>query len=199
MIVPSGYTEADVLRTLDKVASVLSHKYSFGSFTPADTAQQARLFGLEALAKYDPDRPLENFLMVHCKNRLFNVKRDQHWRCESPCKRCIDGDYCTGTDVPCKRFANWNSRNRAKASLSNTGAGGLSPEAFIENDPSENAAVAELLAKVDRELDEELRADWQRMREGEEVPKRIRARLEAEIKMILGADLPREAGGRGLS
>ena len=38
--------------------------------------QQAAIFALEGLEKYDNKRPLENFLWTHVRNRLFNYKRE---------------------------------------------------------------------------------------------------------------------------
>jgi hypothetical protein len=176
MIVPSGYSETEVLRVMNRVASTLSHRCSFGSFTPADTAQQAMVYALEALDRFDP-------------TRLFNLKRDQFWRCDSVCPRCFDGDYCTGTAKPCEKFANWYKRNQAKANLSKPGPGGEPVQAFHLDDPDEIASMNELMLKIDEELEIELRAPYLQMRAGCRVDERTRARVEKRIRQIVGNDL----------
>lgn len=76
MKIPPGMTEEQVLTTLETVVDRFKRKYKFGSYTEDDIKQEAYILCLAALEKYDGIRPLENFLSVHLRNRLFNFRRN---------------------------------------------------------------------------------------------------------------------------
>jgi len=78
MIVPEGMTEEDVLRQINKVVLKIAHNYTFPGFVRKDLQQEAFIICMEALSRYTPGRPLENFLSVHLSNRLKNFVRDNH-------------------------------------------------------------------------------------------------------------------------
>jgi len=71
-------TEEEFLRVLDNISKRLGHKFKFGYHDFDDMKQQASIFALEGLEKYDNSRPLENFLWTHVRNRLFNYKRNNY-------------------------------------------------------------------------------------------------------------------------
>ena len=77
--------EAEFLEVLDKITKKLIHKFRFGYHNAEDMKQQASIFALEALDRYDGKRPLEIFLWTHVRNRLFNFKRNNYQRPDSPC------------------------------------------------------------------------------------------------------------------
>lgn len=68
-------TEEQVMETLTRVTDRFKKKYKFGSYTEEDIQQEAYIECLSALERYDGVRPLENFLSVHLRNRLFNFRR----------------------------------------------------------------------------------------------------------------------------
>lgn len=70
----------DFYNVVNKIAKRLSHKFSFGIYSPDDIVQECFLLAREALARYDGRKPLENFLSVHLHNRLVNFKRDKFER-----------------------------------------------------------------------------------------------------------------------
>ena len=67
--------------------------------------QQAAIFALEGLEKYDNKRPLENFLWTHVRNRLFNYKRDNYQRPDKPCLSCVFYDaHCATSTNQCNEY-----------------------------------------------------------------------------------------------
>ena len=81
MKVPEGYTEQEVIDTLELVAERYK-TFTFAYYDQDDIKQECFLFGLDALERYitqkSPDisgNPLENFLAKHIRNRLINLKR----------------------------------------------------------------------------------------------------------------------------
>jgi hypothetical protein len=63
-----------------QVSNRLASKYTFPNYEKDDIIQEAFIIGMEAMNRYDGVRPLENFLSIHIKNRLSNLKRDNYYR-----------------------------------------------------------------------------------------------------------------------
>lgn len=190
MKLPEGKTEAEVLDAIEKAVRLLASSFVFGYYDIDDIRQQARLFGFQALDKYDPSRPLANFIYVHIRNRLVNFKRDRLRRNDAPCLACREGRYCGPDGEPCKRFADWRTRNNAKANLMRpVGLDHVSDDkesATRSVDPVyESVAAKELLQLVDEKLPLELRVDYLKMREGVTLPKPRRQEILDVVKDIL--------------
>lgn len=88
MRIPANLTEEEVLSVIEKVVGKISAKYKFGIYDLDDIRQEARILCMTALAQYDGERPLENFLSIHVRNRLITLRRDKHVRYVPPCKSC---------------------------------------------------------------------------------------------------------------
>ena len=117
---PTNYSEDEVVEIINRIANGLCKEFKFGYYTLDDIKQQARLFALEGLKGYDENRPLENFLWVHVRNRLINFKRDEYERCESPCGKCKQRVIrnCSLEDAPyCSIYKKWIERNSTKKNL----------------------------------------------------------------------------------
>jgi hypothetical protein len=124
---PHGVTEKEFLSVLDNISKRLGHKFKFGYHSFDDMKQQAAIFALEGLQKYDNKRPLENFLWTHVRNRLFNYKRDNYQRPDKPCLTCplydahckksLSGclEYSNKTD--CELYQTWDARNSSKKNI----------------------------------------------------------------------------------
>ena len=80
MQVPPNMSEQEVVGIIKKVARSLAPKYTFAFYGVDDIEQEAFVMGMEALSRYDPTKPLENFLYTHIGNRLKNFKRDNYYR-----------------------------------------------------------------------------------------------------------------------
>lgn len=72
--------EQEALEKIIKIAKALAPKYVFDCYDKEDLEQEAIMMGIEAMSRYDPSRPLENFLYTHISNRLKNFKRDNYFR-----------------------------------------------------------------------------------------------------------------------
>jgi DNA-directed RNA polymerase specialized sigma24 family protein len=176
------------MTAMDKAITLLAQTFIFGYFDADDIKQEAYIFGLEALPRYDPNRPLENFLYTHIKNRLINFKRDKYHRTDPPCKICAEhGKHPDGSTCP--KYLAWKKRNASKQNL-------MRPQDIQTADDNnksmkmnqsvvDDANILECLELIDLHLDVELRSTYIRMRNGEPVPKAKRTKVENAIKEIL--------------
>ncbi len=124
---PNGVTEEEFLIVLDNISRRLGHKFKFGYHDFDDMKQQAAIFAIEGLEKYDNSRPLENFLWTHVRNRLFNYKRNNYQRPDKPCLTCPFYDkLCKQSASACTKYSNkeecdlyagWTKRNNTKKNI----------------------------------------------------------------------------------
>ena len=80
MKIPDGVDESKVIDTIMKIAKRLAPKYVLTGYDIDDIEQEAFLIGVAGLEKYDPSRPLENFMYTHINNRLKTFKRNNYYR-----------------------------------------------------------------------------------------------------------------------
>lgn len=76
MKIPKNMTEDQVINQILKVVDKIAPKYAFQGYEVDDIKQEAFIICIEALERYDENRPLENFLSVNLSNRLKNFVRD---------------------------------------------------------------------------------------------------------------------------
>jgi DNA-directed RNA polymerase specialized sigma24 family protein len=79
MKVPKNMTEAQVIDQINIVVNRMSARYTFHGYEVDDIKQEAFMICMDALERYDSNRPLENFLAVHLSNRLKNFVRDNFY------------------------------------------------------------------------------------------------------------------------
>lgn len=167
---PKGYTEQQVLEAIEKAVQMLSRSFPFGYFDRDDIKQEARIFGLECLAKFNTARPLENFLFAHIRNRLLNLRRNKFMRSDPPCKKCHDGVFCFDP-MPCEAYRKWLATNITKANIMcPTNIEHIEHDnekhAQCQNDTLDKLATEEILRIIDRELPVEHRAAYLQLRAG---------------------------------
>jgi DNA-directed RNA polymerase specialized sigma24 family protein len=188
MRIPSNHTEAEVVEIIEKVSKRLAPKFRFGYHSVEDIQQQAALYAWEGLAKYDEERPLENFLWVHVHNQLYNHKRKHCGRPDEPCLKCPLNAYvngkCTAYDsrMDCKYYASWVSRNEIKRSLLSTSE---SVESYAEDSAEDNYVKQELFKLVDTRMPVQHRELWIKYSNNLKLPKHKRDEIETIIKDIL--------------
>ena len=78
MKIPPNMTEEEVIIQINKVIDRISPKYTFYGYEVNDIKQESFIICIDALERYDSNRPLENFLAVHLSNRLKNFVRDNY-------------------------------------------------------------------------------------------------------------------------
>ncbi len=198
MKIPKGMSEEEVLRVIENVAQRLAYKFKFGYNDLDDMRQQARMFALEVLPKYDNKRPLENFLWSCVHNKLFNYKRDNFERPGYPCQTCPydawekDTDKCMkyGDKLECKYYGIWFKRNSAKRNVMHPiDLGNVQGEneqnMKIEFDISEYLDAKELNILIEKELPIDLRTDYIKLKNGININKDKKNLLINTIKEII--------------
>jgi DNA-directed RNA polymerase specialized sigma subunit len=63
-----------------KVIDRIAPKYTFSYYEIDDIKQESYIICLDALEKYDQNRPFENFISKHLSNRLKTLIRDKYSR-----------------------------------------------------------------------------------------------------------------------
>ena len=195
MWIPPNHTEEEVVAIIDRVVSKVAVKFKFGYHDLDDMQQQARLFALECLPRYDSNRPLENFLWVHVHNRLFNFKRDNYERPSVPCHTCplFDKSLRNGCQkysdkVECTPFKHWFTRNSAKKNLMRP----VELEVVCSEHEShhkdiviDDVIMKEITDIINIHLDVGLRSDYIRLKYGLRIPKYKRLLVETAVIDIL--------------
>jgi len=190
MKIPSNYTEQEVINIINTIASKLAGKFKFGYHELDDMKQQAALFAWQGLEKYDEDRPLENFLWVHVRNRLFNFKRNNYARPDKPCNNCPLQAYvnlrCTAfkDQMECEIYEKWHDRNQVKKDLSSTKIYSESVEKDIV-DLEETIFSKTIYHIIDTSIGANFRQDWIRFCNKAKLSKNRREMLMLEIVNIL--------------
>ena len=196
MNIPKGMTENEVVQIINKVVYRLAYKFRFGYHDIDDMKQQGRLLAIKALAsgKYDGKRPLENFLWTHVHNRLFNFKRDNFERPNTPCDSCsklVNGE-CSVYDIikDCPLHTNWVRRNDAKKNLMKPlDLSGINDEEESSTKHFDNIVKTlmykELIDIIDEKLPVTLRKDWLLCKKDVHIPKNRRIKLQQAILVIL--------------
>lgn len=165
----SGMTEEEVIALIQKIARQLSYKFVFGFYTRDDIEQQAFIFGLDGLERFDDERKLENFLRRHMKNRLINFKRDKYFRYEKPKK--------------VEQFEMWEARNEVRKRLMSPGDIELVSENQLHDprDFFDGMNYNELVSKINAKMPPELRNDFLRVCSGV----KINAERHQQIKDLV--------------
>lgn len=197
MRIPDGMTETEVLDIFRRVIKKLSFKFRFGVHSSEDIAQQGMVYAIEAMDRFDASRPLENFIYIHVRNRLFNFKRNNYFRLELPCCRCpikswIAPEGCKAfTDrMECELYKGWAERNTIRKNLTNVLEYGQIRDSGEKNmHYGDNAAVKlnskEILALIDKELPISMRKNYLKRLSGEKISKKDSQELEETIISLI--------------
>lgn len=189
---PNNVTEEEFLTVLENISKRLGNKFKFGYHSYEDIKQQAAIFALEGLEKYDNTRPLENFLWTHVRNRLFNYKRDNYQRPDPPCLTCPFYDkHFAKSDNQCTEYKNkqdcsllssWLVRNNAKKNIMTPlDIENSTPSSAQENDISNN----QILDLIDQKMPAQYRELYLRYRYGDKISKSDQNKVVKIIKEIL--------------
>ena len=184
-------SEKEFLLVLDNISRRLAHKFKFAYHSFDDMKQQAAIFALEGLEKYDNSRPLENFLWTHVRNRLFNYKRNNYQRPDKPCLKCEFYDkLCKKSDNECEKYddkyscqlySSWSKRNENKKNI-------VQPK-YIEDqnifcDPSASLDFIqnqEIINFLDNNIESEFRENYLKLKHGVKIPKSQLIKLQKYI------------------
>lgn len=196
---PHGVTEEQFLTVLDNISKRLGHKFKFGYHSFDDMKQQAAVFALEGLEKYDNKRPLENFLWTHVRNRLFNYKRDNYQRPDKPCLTCPLYDaHCKVSTNQCQQYSDksecelyhsWETRNNRKKNIMKpVGTEDLAEKAnksATESDIPGAIFNQQIIDLLDKYIPAPYRESYLRLKYGEKIYKAEMNKLYEVIQDIL--------------
>ena len=192
---PHNISEEEFISAINNVTKKLGHKFKFGYHSFEDMKQQAAIFAMEGLEKYDRSRPLENFLWTHVRNRLFNYKRNNYQRPDKPCLNCplYDKGYknslnqCSKyTDkTECDLYKAWSDRNTSKKNI-------VQP-AYIEDDIyslknedlSSIVQNQEIIKFLDTHVQTEYREIYLKLKHEIKIPKQQLDKLKAHINDLI--------------
>ena len=191
---PNNVSNEKFLEVLDNISKRLGHKFRFGYHDFEDMKQQAAIFALEGLERYDNTKPLENFLWTHVRNRLFNYKRNNYQRPDKPCNTCplFDKTYkCSNNQcskftnkTDCELYVSWANRNEAKKNI-------MQPT-YIEQDPLNKKSDffsyiqnSEIIQFLDTHITAEYRESYLRLKSGEKLPKQQLVKLQKYIESLM--------------
>jgi DNA-directed RNA polymerase specialized sigma24 family protein len=182
MLVPKGYTEEQVLETINKILSSMARKYTFGVYGIDDIKQEGFILAMDALGRYNGSAPLENFLRIHLNNRLKDFKRDNSYRINSHCNKCdIFNAEC---DSCCKRQQTQdikkNLLNPIDIHVINDDQGTSYDGSLIDT-----MEMIEIVDKINKKLPVEYRADYLKIKEGIYVPKARKLEIESIVAKIV--------------
>lgn len=186
-------SEQEFLEVLENISKRLVYKFKFGYHDIDDMKQQAAIFALEGLEKYDHSRPLENFLWTHVRNRLFNYKRNNYQRPDKPCLTCPLYDAkCKVSNSQCSKYENkndcelyesWTKRNISKKNI-------MKPS-YIDYDIANSfnfdsiAENSEIIKFLDSNIQAEFRETYLRLKHGEKITKQKLSKLQAHIEILM--------------
>lgn len=119
-------SEEEFVAIVGKIARRLARIYKFGYHDVEDLVQHCYIEAIEGMKKWDRERPLVNFLSIHLRNRLHNLKRNKHARIATPCERCPLGAWVKSSDAckiyslkeDCQLYYRWVITNTDKKNLS---------------------------------------------------------------------------------
>ena len=192
---PNKVSEEEFLKVLDNISKRLANKFKFAYHSFEDMKQQAAIFALEGLEKYDNSRPLENFLWTHVRNRLFNYKRNNYQRPDKPCFTCEFFDkLCNKSDNQCEKYtdkyscslyAAWAKRNENKKNI-------IQPSYIEDNNGFEQPSDmilsienTEIITFLDNHIDPEYRENYLKLKHGVKIPNSQLNKLKAHIAKLM--------------
>lgn len=158
MKLPRNMKEDEVVSQIMTIIDRIAPKYAFNGYSVEDIKQESFIICMDALDRYDPNRPLENFLSVHLSNRLKNFVRDNY--------------YTKNDDESKKKLLN------AKSIISED----ISVE---ETDYIENVDISDIKHIIDIELPMSYRADYLKIINNVYVPKKRRAEVLSVLKQLV--------------
>lgn len=156
MNIPKNMSQEEVFETIQTIIGRIAPKYTFQGYEVEDIKQEAFIICVDALDRYDPTRPLENFLSVNLSNRLKNFVRDNNYT--------KSGDQKKKALLP--------------VSLSN--------EDHVEDHREDiTLDTKEMLEIIDEHIDIEFRSDYLKIINNVHVPKKRKTEVLDHIKYIL--------------
>ena len=186
-------SEEEFLKVLDNISKRLVYKFKFGYHDIDDMKQQAAIFALEGLEKYDHNRPLENFLWTHVRNRLFNYKRNNYQRPDKPCFTCpLYDQFCKVSTSQCSKYRDKTECSLYKSWLDrNTNKKNIMQPTHIDYDITNSSSLIdhisdnEVIQFLDKNIHSDYREIYLRLKHGEKITKQKLVKLQNHIALLM--------------
>lgn len=172
MRIPDGMDEAHVTDVIMKISRRLAPRYVFSGYDVEDIEQEAFLIGCAGLEKYDPTRPLENFMYTHINNRLKTFKRDNYYRM----------DYGSSAQ---------KIQDRKKNLIEPVSIDSIY-SVYSRDNTTNDVHIQEMLDLIDRHLPAQLRRDYLKLQANASLPKNRKAHIIETIERIINGEFPPE-------
>tara|TARA_R100000008_G_scaffold34400_1_gene19443 strand:+ start:1353 stop:1874 length:522 start_codon:yes stop_codon:yes gene_type:complete len=169
---PEGVDKDEAIATIMKISKRLAPKYVFASYDVEDIEQEAFLIGVSGLKKYDPTRPLENFMYTHISNRLKTFKRDNYYRL----------DYGTAAQKI------QDQKRKLLEPIDIDALYNICTTDHTHND----AQINEMLTLIDHKLPAHLRRDYLKLQSNASLPKGRKAIIIEAIEKIINGEYDEE-------
>lgn len=197
MYLPDGFTEQEVIDTLERVVNMLAKTFRIGYYDIEDMKQEGYVYGIEVLPRYNAAlSSLETFLYTHIRNQFMNFRRNKVERKTPPCATCPffhPEDHkrkCYGFDEEesCPRWKGWFARNQTKRNLMETAIYDDEQHTVSEN-VLDNMIHNETIAILERRMPIDLLKDFRRLLDGASLPKTRMDKVYDAARDILAEDL----------
>ena len=172
MKIPDGMDEAHVTDVIMKISRRLAPRYVFSGYDVEDIEQEAFLIGCAGLEKYDPTRPLENFMYTHINNRLKTFKRDNYYRM----------DYGSSAQ---------KIQDRKKNLIEPVSIDSIY-SIYSCDHTTNDVHITEMLDLIDRKLPPHLRGDYLKLQANAPLPKSRKANIIEAISRIVNGDYDKD-------
>jgi len=188
MNLPLNLSESEVLSIIEDIVNSLAPTFKFGYFDIDDLKQEGRIFAMEALPRYNPNRnaSLRTFLQTHVRNRYINLKRNKYMR-TAPKNMSED------------QLEDWFKRNGNKRALLDTldiSEGRNEPVNDSGDSFVDVMQHKEMLRIIDIHLPLEYRGDYRCILEDVKIPKNRRTKVIEILKEIINEHFIREKTGQ---
>ena len=174
----------NVMEIIESIINMIAPSFIFSYYDVDDIKQEARIFALEALKRFDPEKgELRTFLLTHIKNRLINLRRDKLFRLTPPCFLCKhydEGCNLFDNEDDCKTLRTWKKKKDVAQPVS------YDVDNLNNNDKSvhDQLDFKHLLKMIDEELPIKLRRYYLIYLDGGKIDHYYKNLLLNEIKEI---------------
>lgn len=171
-----GITESEIFSVIDKIGQRYKNVYTFGDYTEEDISQECFIFGIEGLAKFDPDKfpnkkiisALENFLAVHIRFQLLNLQRNKLCRTIKETNKFDKARKLIAKPINIDEVDDEQESNMSQ-----------------NHNLLDKLSYAEIMTILDSELEVEYRFGFLKLLDGKSVSKFHRDRIITRVKEIL--------------
>ena len=190
-------TYSDIEPIVEYLVKVKSHNHTFDCWTADDIGQEIRLICLKALTHFDVDRveptKWKNYFGRCVDNALFNLKRDNYIRFQTPCNSDCELLHSDDEELEkiCKKWINHQVKIAKQKNIKhpvNIDIVGDVRDYRFEKQLEVEDTKKYLLKNIEPSLRRNLKIIMDG--NGKSVPKSERIKIQANVKILLEEQMP---------